>query len=62
MFLIAAGSSPQLHSVQHKHEPTQVNQLQQQEYIQTLELQLKRLTEENIHLINTGASTNVKIQ
>ncbi|CAF0877046.1 unnamed protein product [Rotaria sp. Silwood1] len=52
----------QLHSVQHKHEPTQVNQLQQQEYIQTLELQLKRLTEENIHLINTGASTNVKIQ
>ncbi|CAF1431724.1 unnamed protein product, partial [Rotaria sp. Silwood1] len=52
----------QLHSVQHKHEPTQVNQLQQQEYIQTLELQLKRLTEENIHLINTGASTNVKNQ
>ena len=59
-----------------KEESTQVNQPQQQEHIQTLELQLKRLTEENIHLnqqltqqqhtssnlINIGASTNVKIQ
>jgi len=61
-----------------KEEPTQVNQPQQQEHIQTLELQLKRLTEENSYLnqqltqqqqqqtssnsINIGASTNVKIQ
>ena len=45
-----------------KHESIPVNQHQQQERIQTLELQIKRLTEENIHLISNGASTNVKIQ
>jgi len=45
-----------------KHESTPVNQHEQQERIQTLELQIKRLTEENIHLISTGASKDVKIQ
>jgi len=45
-----------------KKESTPVNQHEQQERIQTLELQIKRLTEENIHLISTGPSKNVKMQ
>jgi hypothetical protein len=64
----------QLDSVHHKHEPTQVNP----QKLQTLESQLKRITEENIHLKNqlvqqqqqltssssnnTGDASNVQVQ
>ncbi|CAM4764718.1 unnamed protein product [Rotaria magnacalcarata] len=64
----------QLDSVQHKHESTNVHP-QQRQQIQTIELQVKRLTEENIHLnhqltqqistpklIQTGDSSNLQIQ
>jgi hypothetical protein len=64
----------QLDSVQHKHEPTSAHP---QQKIQTLELQLQRITEENIHLnhrlaqqqqlpasnlTNTGDSSNIQVQ
>ncbi|CAF3462757.1 unnamed protein product [Rotaria socialis] len=64
----------QLDSVQHKHEPTNVHP-QQRQQMQTIELQVKRLTEENIHLnhqltqqlstsklIQTGDSSNLQVQ
>jgi hypothetical protein len=65
----------QLDSVQRKPESTQVHP--QQQKLQTLELQLKRLTEDNIHLnqqlaqqqqlttsslVNNGDSSNLKVQ
>ena len=61
----------QLDSVHHKHEPTKVDS----QKLQTLELQLKRITEENMHLnqqltqqlttssfIHTGDSSTAKVQ
>jgi len=65
----------QLDSVQRKTESTQAHP--QQQKLQTLELQLKRLTEDNIHLnqqlaqqqqlttsslVNNGDSSNLKVQ
>lgn len=69
----------QLDTIQHKHEPTQSHpQHQQQQKMQTLELQLKRITEENMHLnnqlqqqqqqflasksMNTGDGSNIQLQ
>jgi chromosome segregation ATPase len=65
----------QLDSVLHKHEPTP-SVVHPQQKLQTLELQLKRITEENIHLNhqlsqqqqqqfaapNPGDSSNMKVQ
>jgi hypothetical protein len=60
----------QLDSIHHKHEPTSSHSSQQK--LQTLELQLQRITEDNIRLnqqlsqqlttSNTGDSSNIKVQ
>jgi len=56
----------QLDSIHHKHEPTSSHSSQQK--LQTLELQLQRITEDNIRLnqqfttSNTDDSSNIKVQ